>query len=206
MHRSLSSPFAPLPGTTARPRGLFIDRWGTLLQMPEAGRGKESPELSFVEGAVDALFRATRLGWRIYLIGNEELVGQGESGARHRDTIQTAMLETLAGAGVAVTRDYTCIQHPLGKARFQGDSVYLLPNTGAFYHAAHTDGIQLPKRWVIGDSTLELVAGWRSGCRQAGVRTGLALSDRTFGVDPEFMAETLAEAVMILLRGVSRAA
>ena len=77
--------------------------------------------------------------------------------------------------------------------------MYLLPNTGAFYHAAHNDGVDLGKSWVIGDNTLELVAGWRAGCRQAGVRTGRAVQDGAFNVDPEFICENVGEAIRELL-------
>ena len=36
MHRHLDpSPFAPLPGMERAPRGLFLDRWGTLMALPE---------------------------------------------------------------------------------------------------------------------------------------------------------------------------
>jgi len=102
---------------------------------------------------------------------------------------------------VLVTRQYACLDHPQGKGTHQADSVYLLPNTGAFYHASHTDGIQLNKSWVIGDSTLELVAGWRAGCRSAGVGTGLGLGDRTFQVDPDFQGRDLAAVIGELLAG-----
>ena len=199
MHHELRPPFAPLPGTTPRPRGLFVDRWGTLLEMPERGYAIEPGEVRFFPGVLSALFRATRAGWKIYLLGNEDAVAHGKLALDAWRAVEAHILGTLAAGGVGVTRHYACIDHPEGIEGRRNDSVYLLPNTGAFYHAAHEDGVELGKSWVIGDSTLELVAGWRSGVRVAGVRTGLALSDRTFGVDPEMWSTSLTEALDSLL-------
>ena len=114
--------------------------------------------------------------------------------------IEKKMLRDLARAGVSITRNYVCLEHPTGVPGRRNDSVYFLPNTGAFYHALHMDGVDLAKSWVIGDSTLELVAGWRAGCRMAAVRTGLGLSDKTFEVDPEVFGSDLRRVVLELLQ------
>lgn len=198
------SPFTPLPGTTPPPRALFVDRWGTLLQPPERGYARAPEELRYYDGAVDALFRAGRAGWRIYLLGNEDAVARGELSDDAWTAIEARLLGDLRDAGVVVARHYVCLDHPEGVAGHCRDSVYLLPNTGAFYHAAHADGIQLRRSWVIGDSTVELVAGWRAGCRQAAVRTGLALSDRSYDVEPDLDVTDLAAVVDVLLESETR--
>ena len=194
-------PFAPLPGTVAAPRGLFVKRWGTLLQIPEHGFARTPGEVVFSEGALDALFRASRRGWRIYLIGNEEAVFDGRLSLRLWEDVEAAILDRLASRGVVVGNSYPCVLHPEGVPEQRGDSVYLLPNTGPFYHASHHHGVDLPRSWVVGDATPELVAGWRSGCRLAGVRTGRALGDKTFDVEPEYVGENLRAVVHLLLTG-----
>lgn len=200
MHASRRSPYPPLEGTVPAPRALFVDRWGTLLETPPAGFAASPSEVRFHPGALDALFRACQAGWRLYLLGNEEAVARGRLALEAWLEIEKKMLGDLQRAGVAVTRSYVCLDHPEGISGRRNDSVYLLPNTGAFYHAFHVDGIDLPKSWVIGDSTLELVAGWRSGCRMAGVRTGQGLADGTFAVDPEVIGEDLRRVVLELLQ------
>jgi histidinol phosphatase-like enzyme len=199
MHASRRSSFPPLEGTTPAPRALFVDRWGTLLVTPEAGHARSPAELQFQPGAIEALFRATQAGWRLYLLGNEDAVAQGRLSLEEWLAVEKKLLDDLARAGVPLGRNYACVDHPEGVTGRQNDSVYLLPNTGAFYHAFHTDGIELAKSWVIGDSTLELVAGWRAGCRMAAVRTGLGLSDRTFEVEPEVFGADLRRVVLELL-------
>ncbi len=199
MFHEIRTPFAPLPGTTPRPRGLFVDRWGTLLDLPSLGYAREPGEVRFFPGVLPALFRAGRAGWNIYLLGNEEAVARGTLALDAWQAVEARILDTLASSGVSVTRHYACIDHPEGIPERRNDSVYLLPNTGAFYHAAHVEGVELGRSWVIGDSTIELVAGWRAGVRIAAVRTGLALGDRTFGVDPEMFEPDLSAVVDTLL-------
>lgn len=200
MHASYRSPYPPLEGTVPAPRALFVDRWGTLLETPAAGFASTPAELRFHTGALDALFRASQAGWRIYLLGNEEAVAHGKLTLESWQAIEKKLLADLARAGVPVANNYVCLDHPEGVPERRNDSVYFLPNTGAFYHALHVDGVNLAKSWVIGDSTLELVAGWRAGCRMAAVRTGLGLSDRTFEVDPEVVGTDLRRVVLELLQ------
>ncbi len=103
-------------------------------------------------------------------------------------------MEHLSSLGINITRNYACLDHPQGKGRHAKDSVFHLPNTGAFYHAAQHDGIQLRESWVVGDGCLELAAGWRAGCHVARVLSPIAGSGppETLEVDPEMNASTLA--------------
>ena len=201
MHNAESSPQPPLPGTRPQPKGLFIDRWGTLLELPEAGFVRSFAEARLIEGAVDALYRAHRAGWNLYLLGNEDAVGRGLLSENDWHRFEGDLLDALAGQGALVTRSYACLDHVPVDVEGGQHSVYLLPNTGAMYHAAHTDGVELRRSWVIGDGTLELVAGWRAGCHVAGVRTGLGVADGTLHVEPEFVSDSLGDAVMDVVQG-----
>ena len=199
MSESNRSLFRALPGTTSAPCGLFIDRWGTLLELDEKGFAETPEEVKFIPGALDALFRAHRAGWMVYLIGNEDAVPFGALSKDKWDLVEEHISGVLQAAGIQVMRSYLCISRLDGVGEFQADSVYQLPNTGAFYHALHTDGIDLQRSWVVGDSTTELVAGWRSGMRMAAVRTGEGLSDRIYDVSPEIVADDLHSVIQILL-------
>lgn len=191
--------FRALPGTISAPCGLFIDRWGTLLELNEKGYAEAPEEVKFIPGALDALFRAYRAGWRIYLIGNEDAVPFGALSKAKWDLVEQHIAGVLQDAGIQVMRSYLCTTRLDGVGEFQVDSVFQLPNTGAFYHALHTDGIDLQRSWVVGDSTTELVAGWRSGMRMAAVRTGEGLGDRIYDVSPEIVADDLHCVIQILL-------
>ncbi len=188
-------PSAPLPGTQPPTRGLFIDRWNTLFRGPNGKPCSKFEELEFCEGAIDALFRVQQAGWYLYLIGNEDSVAFGKQSLSSWEKLQEAFVEHLASLGVNIQRSYACVDHPQGKGAHARDSVFQLPNTGAFYHAAQHDGVQLRECWVIGDGCLELAAGWRAGCHVARVLSPMSGSGppETLEVDAEKSAHSLAE-------------
>lgn len=186
------NPFSPLPGTSPSRRALFIDRWGTLLELPPEDPARTYDQLLFQEGAIDGLFRAVQAGWTIYLLGNEDRVARGAVDEARWKEFESQLLLALGSAGVVVERNYACVVHPEdGVGKLRTDSVFLLPNTGAMYHARQHDGIDLGLSWVIGDSTLELAAGWRAGCRTAGVRCGEGVTDGALEVDLDLYAPDL---------------
>lgn len=194
------SPFSPLPGTEPPVRGLFVDRWGTLLELPDGGACTRFDDARFVAGAVDALFRAQSAGWRVYLIGNEDQVALGRTPDALWERFEADLLASLAAQGVRPTRNYACLEHPQGKGHHKKPSVFRLPDTGLLFHAAQEDGIVLGQSWVIGDSTLELAAGGRVGCKLAAVRTGLALADRELFTEPDLWLDHVGLVVDVLLR------
>lgn len=196
-HRAINMALSnrPLPGSEPISRGLFIDRWGTLLELPKKGFCKSFSRARFTEGAIEALFRAAQKGWNIYLVGNEDAVAFGKQSEESYRAFEAELLDHLKQHGVPVKRSYSCLENPEGKAPHDGDSVFLFPNTGAFYHAAQNDGIELRDSWIVGDSTLELAAGWRAGAHVAGVRTGMGLGDGGLEIEPELLHDDLAGVV-----------
>jgi D-glycero-D-manno-heptose 1,7-bisphosphate phosphatase len=188
-----------LPGTEPPLRGLFVDRWGTLLELP-SGPPRRFADARFVAGAVDALHRAQSAGWSIYLVGNEDQVAHGEQSDNEWIGFEGELLAALKARGVRPTRFYACLDHPNGRGAHRRPSVFRLPDTGLFYHALQADGVQLAQSWVVGDSTLEIAAGQRAGCRTAAVRTGVALADRELAIEPEVVFDDLAQLVDVLVR------
>lgn len=195
-----SLPFEPLPGTRPPERGLFVDRWGTLLEPDGQGANVRYESPRFLPGAVDALFRAQQAGWRVYLIGNEDAVALGRQTDAAWERFEADLIHELARGGVRPQRIYACLEHPDGRGDHMKPSVFRLPDTGLLFHAAQQDGVLLAQSWVIGDSTLELAAGGRVGCKLAAVRTGLALEDGELFVEPDLWLDTLGHVVDLLLR------
>ena len=193
------SPYAPLPGTEPVQRGIFVDRWGTLLKLPESGRCTQFGKASFVEGTLDALFRAQQAGWNIYLIGNEENVAMGRMAKSTWERFEVELLEHLAARGVDVKRCYACCDHPEGKGEYRKPSVFCLPDTGLLYHAAQVDGVRLEHSWVVGDGRNELAAGGRAGCGTIAVLSGEGLAAAGLDIDPNLTVPSLTEAVDYLL-------
>jgi len=189
---------APIPGTEPPSRGLFVKRWGTLLRRPENGGWCRFEAGLFAEGAVDALYRAGQAGWRLYLIGNEEDVAMGRVSDADWETFQDDLLGALAGQGVLIERSYACLDHPEGKGSHRNKSVFQLPDTGLFYHAAQYDSVNLAECWVIGNESIELTAGERAGCHKAGVGRNRGDKGEAMHVEPDVAGDSLAEVLNAL--------
>lgn len=200
LHRTRRS-LNPIPGTEPPRRGLFVDRWGTLLETPPDSTFADFEDARFVPGAVDALFRSVQAGWNIYLIGNEDAVARGRvEDARWLD-FERALLGHLRAHGVNVARNYACLEDPHhGHGPHRKCSVFRLPDTGIFFHAQQCDGIALRQSFVIGDSSLEFAAGSRAGLKTIGVRTGRAGRDGALEVEPDLAVSSLVEALELFQR------
>ena len=190
----------PIPGTTSPPRALFVGRWGALLARPEGSAPGARFDPSLVcPGATAMLFRASQAGWRVYLVGNEDAVARGRVSDVAWQRFQSELSAWLAKQGVAVARDYACLDHPEGKGEHRQDSVFLFPNTGALYHAAQEDGVELSESWIVGADPLELAAGWRAGCRLLRIGPTTRASAGELEVEAEACARDLALALRELL-------
>lgn len=189
---------APLPGTGVPRRGLFVSRRGALFAPLDANELPEFDASIFATGALDRLFRVQHRQWNLYLIGNEPAVAHGHASDESWSEFERALLAHLAGLGIRIARNYTCVDHPHGKGRHKRDSVFLFPNTGVFYHAAQNDGIELAESWLVSDEVDELAAGWRAGCRIASVRAPES-GPNTLQVEPRLSCADLASALAHVL-------
>lgn len=188
----------PLPGTGLPPRALFISRNGTLLERSATLPARFDPALFSAE-ALPLLFRARQAGWSLYLIGNEDAVARGRMSDAVWKRFEQGLLEHLAGQGITIQRNYACLDHPQGKGHHQRDSVFLFPNTGALYHAAQEDGIELSESWVIAGDVDELAAGWRAGMRLAAVAGALQRQSTDIEVETQVRASDLAHGLSEVL-------
>ena len=179
--------FPAIPGAGRPVRGLFVSRNGGLLLPPDSGqRRSPDPDDACSAPALRLLFRAGQRGWNLYLIGNEDAVARGRITDAAWETFEASLLAKLASEGIPLVRHYACLDHPKGKGRHRRDSVFRFPNTGALFHAAQEDGIELRESWVLSSDVDELAAGWRAGCRTGRV-----------GIEPAKGAKLAVEADLV---------
>lgn len=189
-----------LPGAQPPLRGLFIDRFGTLVDSPGPAGFRAFDPSHVPAAAVDALFRLCSAGWNIYLVGNEDAVAKGKVSDESWQSFEKSLLEHLARFGVNIVRNYACLDDIAGKGAHKKLSVFRLPDTGIFFHAQQFDGVELRRSYVIGDSTLEIAAGARAGLKTIGVRTGFGCRDESLAVTPDVWADDIVSALGLFLR------
>ena len=73
------------------------------------------------------------------------------------------------------------------------------PKPGLVLRAARDLNIDLRASWFVGDSTTDLATASNAGVRSILVRTGHAGQDSKFAARPDYVFETLAEAVQCIV-------
>ena len=197
---------SPIPGAGRPVRGIFVSRNGGLMLPPPGPAGNDKRSGTSADAcspaALRLLFRAGQRGWNLYLIGNEDDVARGRVSDAAWETFEARLLAKISGEGIRLVRHYACLDHPKGKGRHRKDSVFRFPNTGALFHAAQEDGVELRESWLLSSDVDELAAGWRAGCRTG--RVGSAASTEVesrsvLHVEPDLVAGDLAAALAEVL-------
>jgi histidinol-phosphate phosphatase family protein len=114
-------------------------------------------------------------------------------------------LETLLGREHAfLDRIYFCPHHP--DAGFDGENKELKircdcrkPATGMIQRAVSDLNIDLTQSWLIGDTTTDLQTAKNAGLRSILVRTGHAGRDGRHSATPDFVFDTLNDAVKFVV-------
>jgi len=179
-------------------RAVFLDRDGTLNREVD---GVTSPEkLELLPGVAEAIHELNHNGIRAVVISNQPIVAKGF--CREAD-VQAAhnKLETLLGEQHAfLDRIYYCPHHP--EKGFDGERVELKiacdcrkPAIGMIERAVRDLNVDLKQSWLIGDTTTDLQTAKNAGVKAILVRTGYAGKDNKHPAQPDYVCDTLAEAV-----------
>jgi histidinol phosphatase-like enzyme len=205
MQRRQTLVLPPLPGTGIPSRGLFVSRFGALLERECERIPHSVEEAAFRPRMQELLFRASQGGWSVYLVGNVDGVANGRVSDASWQRFDESLMGHLKGQGIAVKRNYACLDHPLGKAPHDKDSVFLFPNTGCLYHATQEDGIELRQSWMVSDDVLELAAAWRASAHVAAIESQSARIEEELDVEPDIVVRGAAAALLEILAAANRA-
>jgi histidinol-phosphate phosphatase family protein len=186
---------------------VFLDRDGTLNREVEHLARVEQLEL--LPGVPEALRRLNRSEYRCCVVTNQPVVARGECSFEDLRVIHNK-LETLLGHGGAyLDRIYFCSHHP--ERGFSGERPELKmrcscrkPSTGMVEQATRDLNVDVPRSWMIGDSTVDIEMARRAGLRSILVETGHAGMDYKVWAQPDFTAPDLPAAVEFILHGYGR--
>jgi len=184
-------------------RAVFLDRDGTLVPDKDCLRNADGLEL--LPGVADALHRLNHSGWRAVLVTNQPVVAKGWATEAELQNIHNK-LETLLGREHAfLDRIYFCPHHP--EKGFPGERADLKidcdcrkPKTGMIRSAVADLNIDLKQSWFVGDTTTDMQTAKNAGIKSILVRTGSAGKDGKHNAPPDFIFDTLKEAVDFILK------
>jgi len=172
---------------------VFLDRDGVINRKPPDGDYVKSwQEFEFLPGVLDALHALKQHGFRLLVVTNQRGVCLGRFSENDLRLIHDRMAEALRNADAALDAIYYC-PHDNNSCDCRK------PGTGLFLQAQRDfPDIHFPDSFVVGDSTVDMEAAARLGCKKVLVGDDIAgviavLKPEKLQVD--FSAGSLLEAV-----------
>jgi histidinol-phosphate phosphatase family protein len=183
---------------------VFLDRDGTINE--EVNHLRTPDQLRTFPGVAESIRRLNRAGQLAVIVTNQPVLARGETTVNQLNQVH-ARLDCLLGIGGAyVDRTYYCPHHP--DRGFEGEIVKLKmkcdcrkPATGLIDKACRDLGINRAASWMIGDMTVDVETGRRSGLKTILVTTGYAGRDEKYAVQPDYIVNSIEAAIDWILVG-----
>ena len=145
-------------------KAIFLDRDNTLIEDP--GYINHPDQVKLLDGAAEAIIELRELGYKLVVVSNQSAVARGIVTEKTLAEIHNRLKQLLAEKGTYLDQIYYCPYHPEGIVRkYRKESDWRKPNPGMLLTAAEEMNIDLSQSWVIGDSSRDIEAGLRVGCK-----------------------------------------
>jgi len=186
-------------------KAVFLDRDNTLMQDPGYLSDPEGVRLlPGVELAVKSLAKA---GFKLVVVTNQSGVARGLLTEETLEKVHAELRRQLAEQNAHLDAIYYCPYHPEGVVeQYAVESDLRKPKPGMLRRAADEMDIDVEASWMVGDSSCDIEAGQRAGCRTIRVRrpgepgkAGKAVKDDE-DAQADFTVRNLVDAARVILR------
>jgi D-glycero-D-manno-heptose 1,7-bisphosphate phosphatase len=137
---------------------VFIDRDGVIIRN-RADYVKSWSEVELVPGAVDAMAKLHRNGYRVAVITNQSAIGRGVVPARVVDDIHRRLAGRVEDAGGRIEAFFVCPHTP------EDHCACRKPKPGLLSAAKHHMNVESSAPYMIGDQFSDVEAALGAGCR-----------------------------------------
>jgi D-glycero-D-manno-heptose 1,7-bisphosphate phosphatase len=176
-------------------QGVFFELDGVLV---ENAKLLDDGTVPFLDRAVEALTRIDPRQFRLFIATSRHDIAFGKLREREFTKFCEAFLARMQDERIPITKIYSCPYHPKGKGRFKRESVFRKPGPGIFKMAQQEFDLNLRRCWMIGHTTIDILAAQRAELGTILVRTGQGGNDGEFFVEPHFVEDDFWNAVMRL--------
>ena len=173
-------------------QAVFIELDGVIMESAQLDSHGAVP---YYTGALQSLCRIDPRRFLLFVATNREDIAFGRLRERDFRALCERMLADFQAEGIHLTKIYSCPYHPAGKARFRKESVFRKPAPGMFKMAQQEFDLNLGRCWMIGHTTVDVLAASRAGMGTMVVGTGAGGKDGAYIVEPHFAEPTIVEAV-----------
>ncbi|MDC0236197.1 HAD-IIIA family hydrolase [Candidatus Pelagibacter sp.] len=181
---------------------IFIDRDGTINR--EVNHLSHHKQFELIKDTAKAISKINKSGRLSIVVTNQPGIARGDLKKNDLKVIHNKMETLLGRNGAYIDNIYYCPHHT--DSGFKGEIKELKirckcrkPNTGMFKQAKKELNIDFKKSWVVGDSTRDILAAKRTGMKSVLVKTGYAGKDKSYKINPDYIAKNLNEAVDLIL-------
>lgn len=182
---------------------IFLDRDGTINEYVGFLRNEE--QMKLIPGVSQAIRNINDSEYLCIVITNQPVIARGEVTITQLEEIHKKMEKLLGNDGAFINDLYYCPHHP--DKGYEGEIPELKiicecrkPSTGLIEKAVTDYNIDLEKSFMIGDSTLDIKLAENAGMKSILVTTGQAGSDNKYDVNPDYVCDTLNDAINLVLR------
>ena len=175
-------------------RALLLDRDG-VINHDSPRFVRSAAEWRPLPGALPAIVRAQRAGFRVIVISNQSGLARGLFGIRELNAIHRRLQDELGRLGGRIVAFFFCPHGP------SDDCDCRKPRDGLLRGVAAYLGLDLAQTPFIGDRVSDVLAAQRAGARPLRVRTGLEPPDASAltALGPVAVYDDLAAAIDSLL-------
>jgi D,D-heptose 1,7-bisphosphate phosphatase len=179
-------------------KAIFLDRDDTLIEDP--GFINHPDQVKLLDGVDKSLIELRGMGYKLVVVSNQSGVARGIISEESLDEIHNRLKQLLAEKGAPLDHIYYCPYHPDGVIeKYRKESDRRKPNPGMLLAAADEMDIDLTQSWMIGNSSRDVEAGLKAGCKTILINHPSYSEQHKLGEpNPDYRAVNLKEAVNII--------
>ncbi len=182
-------------------RAVFLDRDGVINE--DIDLLSRIDDLKLIDGAYEAVKILNDLGFRVIVVTNQPQVAKGNCSEYDVNSVNQEIKKRFESKNAVIDAFYYCPHHP--EKGFPGERAeYKIacncrkPNIGMLEQAKKDFELDLKSCFIIGDRTVDMKTGENAGCRKILVRTGHAGKDGKYNAKPDFTADNVLEAAVLI--------
>lgn len=185
-------------------KAIFLDRDGTINKF--VGLVKSIDQLELENNVADAIKIINRSGYLAIVITNQPVIARGDCGEEELRNIHNKMETLLGEHGAYIDAIFYCPHHPDDgypgeRKEYKIKCNCRKPETGLVDKAVEKFNIDVSKSYMIGDTTRDVMTGINAGMRTILLHTGESGKDKKYDVKADKEADTLLEAVRLIMKG-----
>ena len=183
-------------------KAVFLDRDNTLIE--DSGYLADPDGIRILPGVELALKSLAQAGYLLVVATNQSGIARGLLTEETLQSVHERMLELLTKKGAHIDKIYYCPYFADGTVpEYAIESDLRKPEPGMLLQAADDLDLDLDASWMVGDSSRDIEAGQRAGCRTVRIRTphdDSVADDHQEAFQADYTVRNLVEAARVILR------